>query len=347
VHRVTLDGDTFNADEEAVVDYTIAGADGAELDAGTLRFRRSRASHTIAFNDREVERFSSFVDPTVWQGWTYTVLAADGRSVVLEGATDIEPTLVDAAVEVTGDLTAEGELALSLRGRADRNQDIASMAVSLTDPTTGEAHVFDAELDVVQRYGLAASGSGDPLGQTWTITSTGYDAFGEVVAGPFEVTVTGVEGKEEGARNITGGSLRRDGISWRLGRGKKRTDWLEWDNAELVPRTRLPAHKWTHVVVVHGKSSLRVGGENWRDQRLRARGEFAAEGLVVPLTDALSSCGFDRCELDAGDITLFDDAGNAKLDSGGGGVLKVKVGDDGLHIYGTSTFDGDAFFNAN
>jgi len=29
-----------------------------------------------------------------------------------------------------------------------------------------------------------------------------------------------------------------------------------------------------------------------------------------------------------------------------GGVLKVKVGDDGLHIYGNSTFDGDAIFNA-
>lgn len=342
VYRVALDGPTFTADEEAVVDYTLTDAEGNEADSGALSFRRSRASTTIAFNDRQLPTYSSFVDPTVFEGWTHTVLAADGASVVLEGAGDIDADIVDGALQASVAALADGTVEMTLRGRADRNQDVSSVQFSICESDCSESTVFDAELEVVQRFGLAASGSGDPLDQSWTIESTGYDAEGNIVAGPYSVEVKGVEGKAEGERNITGGSLRRDSISWRLGRGKKRTDWLEWNNAELVPRTRLPAHKWTHVVVANGKSSLRIGGENWRDQRLRASDSFAAEELVAPLTDVLSSCGSETCET-SGDVTVYDSSGQRLNHSGG--VLKVKVGNDGLQIYGTSTFDGDAYFN--
>ncbi|MEL6345787.1 MAG: hypothetical protein AAFV53_21940, partial [Myxococcota bacterium] len=118
----------------------------------------------------------------------------------------------------------------------------------------------------------------------------------------------GAEG-EDGERTITGGRLRKEGATWRLGRGRKRTNWLEWDAAEMIFRTRLPAHKWTHVVVANGKSSLSVGAENSRVQRLRVNEDIAADATTEALVAAFSDDEFDGSVLVS--VILFDSSGKA------------------------------------
>lgn len=316
VIRVVLSGETFTADEDAVVDYAVTGGEETDRAEGTLGFIRSRAQSHLVFTDAEATLYSASSESEIWEGWTYTALGSDGKTSILSGSADIEPDILDGTIETQFILDDAAGVEIDVRGRADRDQDVAEVALTLCEGDCADPTVFDAELTTIQRHGVAVSGKGDPLGQSWTITSTGYDEDGKVVAGPFKVEVSGVEGADSDTRNITGGNLRKDGIAWRLGRGKKRVDWLEWDNSELVYRTRLPGHKWTHVVVQSGKSSLTIGGEQWRDQRLRGDLSSAASEASKALLETFSDAEF------AGSIQ----AGVELTDADGKTVSKGKPG---------------------
>lgn len=331
VFKVVLPGNTFTADEEAVVDVAVADEEGTSLGSGALRFRRSRASATIAFTDTELSLFGkAAADSTVWDDWSYDVLAADGKTSLLAGETDIEPDILDGIVDVSVTLDGDAALELDVRGRADRDQDVAGINLAVCDGDCSDVLVIEADLRIRYAHGVAAKGTGDPLGQSWTITSTGYDTDGKAVAGPYKVTVTGVEGRESGTRNITGGSLRKDGASWRLGRrGGKRVAWLEWDNSEVVFRSTKPAAKWTHVVVAHGKSTLSVGSEVWRDQRLRADLSGVVNADTKAMLEIFSAEDFDGSVLVG--VELTDSAGKTvskDKDKGKTVVTRDKGNDD-------------------
>jgi hypothetical protein len=267
VHRVVLEGETFTADEEAVVDVAVFDAEAKLVETTALPFRRSVASGVGTFVPASLDGASS--DSSVWDGWTYTVTADDGTELLSE-TLDITPDIVEG--ELTAEFAREGEgVAITIRGRADRLQDVASVDISFFDTVDGEPFAtFSPEITTIHRQGVALTGSGgDPLGQSWVITSTGLDEDGEVIAGPYRVTVTGVVGAEKSDRNITGGSLR-DGIAWSVrGRGT-RWDWTDWESTELIARTTVDAATWTHTVTPVGdRASIRLGEETFRLQRLR------------------------------------------------------------------------------
>ncbi|MEL6348661.1 MAG: hypothetical protein AAFV53_36490, partial [Myxococcota bacterium] len=194
VLKVALEGSTFTAEESAAVDFVLTNEDGETAAEGDVDFRRALASTTLAFGD-VVDTYDADADGSIWDGWTYNVPADDGKSVLLSGKVDIDPYIVDGTLEGSIVINAAGAVELDVRGRADRDQDISAIQFNIDlGGDDGASTVFDAELEVVQRYGMAVSGSGDPANNSWTITSTGYDEDGEVVAGPFEVTVAGAEG---------------------------------------------------------------------------------------------------------------------------------------------------------
>ena len=121
VFTVTLDGQTFDADEEQVVDVAIQTADGESRGSGALRFIRSRAHTHLVFNDKERALYDGAApDSPLWDGWQYDVLAADGKTSVISGKTDIEPDIVEGTVDVEVVLDRDAALEMALRGRADR-----------------------------------------------------------------------------------------------------------------------------------------------------------------------------------------------------------------------------------